>query len=189
MSVVSLTASKTINGTAVGDSLSGGSTGVDIGVVANDAVSNTQNLYIRHNGTQKITGASLFIQAFTGTYGGNYTSSADYARLQALGDLDYGLQFDEDWNRATPFNVLYQIKTGAGDSFATRRTVASTSMVRDNSGSEVDGSAAVAGEVGPAGNTVLGDNAHLKYRIAIPASETDGGLRQFDLVIAYNYTT
>lgn len=189
MPVVTLTASKTLNGPAVNDLLNGGASGVDIGTVANDAVSNTVNLYVRHNGANKITGASFFVQAYTGTYGGNYTPTADYAKLQGLGDTNNGLQFDEDWDRTVPFNVLYQVKTGDGDSFATRRAIAATSMVRDNAGSEADATAPVVGEIGPALNATLGDNAHLKYRIKIPASETDGGIRQYDTVIAYNYTT
>jgi hypothetical protein len=189
MAVVTLTVAKTIGGGQAADALQGGSTGIDLGTVANGAATSVQNLYISHNGTQKITGVAYYIQAFTGTYGGNYTAAADYAKLRTLGDSSYGYQVDEIYNSSPAFNgAFYQVATGAGDAFATRRTIPTTAMVYDSSGEQA-ASSPVAGEIGPSGNTVLGNRAKLKERVSIPASEVDGGYRQFDLVIAYNYTT
>lgn len=191
MPVVTLSVSKTVSGANVNDTLSGGSTGVDLGTVANGAFSNTTNLFVKHDGAQKITGLSYYIQSFTGTYGGNYTASADYAKLLALGDAGTpaGLQVDEVWNSSPNFQTFYQVKTGNADSFANRRVVPTTAMSRNNSGTEVGATTPVAGEVGPTGNTVIGDRAHVRERISIPSAEVDGGIRQFDAVFAYNYTT
>lgn len=189
---VTLTVSKTLAGPQVSDLLNGGTTGVDMGTVANNAVSATAHLLIRHDGVNKITSTAFYIQSFSGTpYGGAYTPAADLARLLALGDMtptSYGLQLEEDWDAAVPFSTFYQVKTGAADSFANRRTIAASSMSYNNSGVEANPSAPAAGEIGPDGNTTVGDRGHLTYRMSIPATETDGGIRQFDLVVAYSYT-
>lgn len=48
--------------------------------------------------------------------------------------------------------------------------------------------APVAGEIGINGDVTLGDNAHLKYRIYLANSFTDGGIFQWELVYAYSFT-
>jgi hypothetical protein len=189
MPVVTLTVAKTLTGTQAADSLQGGGTGVDLGTVANGATTSGQNLFVKHDGTQKITGLSYYIQAYSGTYGGNYTAAGDYAKLKSLGDGSDGYQVCEVWNESPTFTTLFQVATGAGDSFAARRTVPTTAMIYNNAGAEAAASSPVAGEVGPSGNTVLGSFAKLRERIKIPGAEVDGGYRQFDVVFAYNYTT
>lgn len=92
---VSLTISKTVAGSAVSDSLSGGGTGLDFGTCNNNEYvplinksSNTgkQTLYVRHNAvTDPITSLATYIAAFTQTYGGADSSSNDYVALKALG--------------------------------------------------------------------------------------------------------
>lgn len=192
MAVV-LTISSTINGSNYADVLAGGSTGVDIGTVTNGQVSSTKELIIRHDGVSKITGLSYYSQVFTGTYGGDYSAAADFAKLLAWGDKSptrYGLQFEETWNAGSPFGSPYNVYTGAGDSYANRRTMQASSMSYESSGSEADPSAPVAGEINVASNkTTAGNRAHLKQRVYVPGDETAGGKRQFDLVFAYFYTT
>lgn len=107
MTVV-LTVSKTLNGTAVNDTLAGAGTngtGVDLGAVTNGSYTNVTglagdnegqtDLYIRHDAVQDpITDCKTFIQAYLSTltsphsYGGPSTSSpaADLTRMFDLAD-------------------------------------------------------------------------------------------------------
>lgn len=198
MPVVSLVLSRTETGAQVSDLLQGGSTGCDIGTVANDAVSSTQELYLRHNGVNKITSSAYYIQPYSGVYGGNYDAATDYAKMKSLGDDisgDYGLMFDEDWNASPQFSSFYKIKTGFGDSFANRRNFPTTMQLYYNTGTAAksDPSAPVVGEVGPnddgATAQAIGNRSLLRFRVGLPASEVDGGIRQYDTVIAYTYTS
>ncbi len=190
---VNLTVSSTISGSNYADVLAGGSSGIDIGTVTNGQTSSTKELYIRHDGTTKITGLSFYLQTYTGTYGGDYSAAADYAKILAWGDKSptrYGLQFEETWNAGTPFISPYNVYTGVGDSYANRRTMQVGSMSYENSGSEADPSSPIAGEINVTANkTTYGNRAHLKQRMYVPGDETAGGKRQFDLVFAYFYTT
>lgn len=96
---VNLTVSKTLDGTAVSDSLDGSGTGVDYGSVTNgsyapvtDKVANTGklDLYIRHDATiDPITNFRVSIQQYgigTGfTYGGADSAANDFTTLTTLG--------------------------------------------------------------------------------------------------------
>jgi hypothetical protein len=198
MPVVSLTLSRTEAGTQVSDLLQGGSTGCDLGTVANDSVSTTQELYIRHNGLSKITSAAYYVQPYSGVYGGNYDPATDYAKMLALGDLtpgNFGLMYDEDWNSSPQFTSFYKVKTGFADSFATRRNFPNSMMMYFNTvtSAKTDPGSPVVGEMGPNDNGVtaqaLGNRALLRFRLGLPSTEVDGGVRQYDTVIAYTYTS
>jgi hypothetical protein len=198
MAVVTLTLSRSEAGTQVADLLQGGSSGCDFGTVANDSVSATQELFLRHNGVNKITSCAYYIQPFSGVYGGAYDPSSDFAKILALGDVtpgNHGLLFDEDWNASPQFSSFYKIKTGSGDSFGTRRNFATSMQLYFNSGTSAksDPSAPVVGEVGPNDNgaiaQAIGNRSLLRFRLSLPANEIDGGIRQFDTVIAYTYTS
>jgi len=198
MAIVSLVVSRTETGVEVDDELAGGETGCDIGTVPNNGASLAQTLHIRHNGANKITELAIYIQPYFGLYGGAFTASDDYNKLLDLGDDtggEYGLHNDEDWNNPTPFSTFYKFKTGSGVSFDTRRYVTTPSMYyRDpTTSSKTDPSAPVAGQLGPnndgADAQALGNRAQMKLRLALPASETEGGIRQWSTVISYIYTS
>ncbi len=92
---VNLTVSKTVAGSAVADSLAGGSTGVDLGSVVNgeyvpiinkSANTGKQTLYIRHDATvDPITSVGTFIAEYSGTYGGADTAAGDFTTLVTKG--------------------------------------------------------------------------------------------------------
>lgn len=44
------------------------------------------------------------------------------------------------------------------------------------------------GQIGIDGDTALGDNAHIKLRIYVRSDTTDGGIHQWEHVIAFSYT-
>lgn len=198
MAVVTLTLSRTETGVQVSDLLQGGSAGCDLGTVANDSVSATQELFLRHNGVNKITSCAYYIQPYSGVYGGGYDAATDYAKMLALGDTtpgNYGLMFDEDWNSSPQFSSFFKIKTGYGDAFGTRRNFPSTMQLYYNTSTAAksDPTSPVVGEVGPNDNGVVaqavGNRSLLRFRLGLPANELDGGIRQFDTVVAYTYTS
>jgi len=96
---VLLTISETIDGAAVSDTLEGGGSGVDLGVVTNNSyaprISKAANtgrldLFIRHDGAAKIADLGFFMQEFgvgTGfTYGGADTAADDFTNMKSLGN-------------------------------------------------------------------------------------------------------
>jgi hypothetical protein len=48
--------------------------------------------------------------------------------------------------------------------------------------------APVDGSIGIDGDTALGDNAHVKLRVYVRSDTTDGGINQWEWVIAYSFT-
>jgi hypothetical protein len=197
MPFVDLTIARTNTGDHMTDLLAGGASGMDMGTCINGAFSIAQNMRIRHNGSAKISGLAFYIQPYTGTYGGNFSPASDYARLRALGDLgggEFGLHVCEVWNESVPFTTFFKVRTGHGDSYSTKRNLNENAMYHVNTGTlvEADASAAQAGLVGVNDNSAesqqLGNRALLRSRISLPASEPDGGIRQWDWVFSYVYT-
>jgi hypothetical protein len=54
---------------------------------------------------------------------------------------------------------------------------------------ETAASAPVDGQIGPAGNTVLGSSAHLKYRLYIRSDFVNNGLLQWALTVSYSFVS
>jgi hypothetical protein len=172
-----------------------------------------QDLYISHDATiDPITDVKFFIQEYgigTGfTYGGADTATNDDATLRSLGNnsgssknnadgLSGGLWIDMDWNASTAnqfdqanFPALVKIfgdNVTDGTDLATAFALATDAMVYDAPG-ETAASAPVAGQIGKANDTVLGEAAHLKMRIYLPNAFSNGGIVQTELVIAYSFT-
>lgn len=197
MPFVDLTISRTNTGDAIADLLAGGHSGLDFGTCINGAFSAIQSMRIRHNGASKITGLSYYIQPYTATYGGNFSPASDYSRLRALGDLgggDFGIHVCEVWNEVTPFTTFFKVRTGYADSYSTKRNLNQDAMYWFNTGTsvETDASAPQAGIIGVNDNSTesqqVGNRALLRTRLALPASEPDGGIRQWDWVFSYVYT-
>jgi hypothetical protein len=191
---VAISVAKTLTGSSVADALAGGSAGYDMGSSrANTDQVPVNAFYISHDGGDFIENLSVYIQNYTGTYGGDYSAGADKAKILAHGDAATGgLQIEETATAlvGTPwFGSPYTIKTGFGDSYANRRLVPATAMTYNNGGTAQAPSAPVAGKVGSIGDSALGDRALLRKRYLVPVSETLGGKRQFDFVYTFNFTT
>ncbi len=189
---VSTTVSKTLGGATVADILTGSTTGYDLGTATQSSGSTPVNIvYFRHNGVNPITDASYYIANYSGSYGGDYNASTDYAKIIAHGDDgtgSFGLQIEETYSTAA-FASPYTIKSGQAVNYATKRVLRTTSMFYNNSTVETAPTLAVQGQIGASGNTTLGDNAKLRLRYIIAASETLAGKRQFDIVFSYTFTT
>lgn len=186
---VTMTAMKTISGSAIADSLTGGATGYDFGESQTGVSSPpTFPLFLKHDGTMEVTNVCLNIKAMSGTYGGDYSANSDLSAILAHGDAGYGLQFDPRWNGGD-FGTKTTIKTGVGDTYPNRLTLPTTVSSYTNSGTEIAASVPVLGEIGPSGNGTLGDRVHMTFRYVTPGTETNIGRRQFDLYFTYNFTT
>lgn len=172
-----------------------------------------QDLYIRHNATiDPITDVKTFIQQYgTGTgftYGGAQSAAADFAAIKALGaasgssknnanGLSGGLWIEMDWDsndttrfdQATfPTNVkIYGDNGTDGQDLASAFTLKSTALVYDAPG-ETNATSPVDGKIGKALDTVLGTNAHIALRLYLTTAYPDGGVIQWEWVIAYSYT-
>lgn len=84
---------------------------------------------------------------------------------------------------------------GQGSSLANAITVASEAMVIDSDqaqgGDATNGyipTAPVDGQIGKDGDTALGDNMHVGLRFQLLDSFSDGGILQWEWVIAYSFT-
>lgn len=174
------------------------------------------DIYAAHDGTNEITDFKVHIQQFglgTGfTYGGADSAVNDITNLLNFGDssgssknnadsLSGGLWMEMDADVASINQFDHASRSafvkifgdnggyasGDGRDLASAFLVVGDAMVYE-SGGETLASAAVDGEIGPAGNTVLGDAAHMAYRLYVPGSHTDGGILQHEVVYSYAFT-
>lgn len=220
---VLLTISETVTGPEVSDVLAGTSIGVDLGQVVNGQFSplssqinnlGHQNIYVSHNATvDPITGLKLFVQTFSGTYGGANNASLDIATLLSYGaassgsdknnidGLSRGLHMDQSYNVTStsqfdPTRETSGQKRIFGKSYA---GIDGSSLVNGflmhpdaatywDGANEIAPSAPTAGKVGKASDTVLGNRAHYRFRMYLHQAATEGGILQFDLVFAFSYT-
>jgi hypothetical protein len=183
-------------------------------LVDKSANTGKQDLYIRHNATiDPITSVKFYIGqygALTGdTYGGARTAAGDYTAIKALGNasgssknnadgLSGGLWIDMDWDATTAnqfdqanFPSLVKIFGDGGTDgidLASAFGLVTNAMVYDNSSFETAATTPVEGKIGKSGDTVLGDQAHVKLRVYLPSAFVEGGIYQVEFVTAYSYT-
>ncbi len=170
---------------------------IDHGNVASGAATSGVEIFIRHNGLNPITGCVFFIQPFTGTYSGAATAPSDFTELAttwgaASAAAFGGFQVNMDKNSAY---------VAAWGSSGTKDTIVSTKKLtftarNDDGGGAVAVSAATgvplhvdmgctSEGVVPIGST---PGVGFKARLMVPAATTLG-VRQFDQVLKYTYTS
>jgi hypothetical protein len=132
---VSITVSETMGGAAYADSLAGGDTGIDFGQTSNGAYTplvdqptneGAQQIWIRHDATvDPITSCAVFVQQYSGTYGGADSAANDYTNLKNMGYASagstannsngdwQGLAVDMDWD-VTQANQFDPSRIGSG---------------------------------------------------------------------------
>ena len=157
--------------TAIADSLAGGSTGLDLGSVTNGSSTTEEDIYIYHDGTNEITDVSFYLNAYSGTYGGGADAGSDLSEIIGWGDsgADQGFRLDNDHDGV----YEYYAKTGVMDSSANAVSLDDSSAGGTNSDD-------------------IGANphyAHIKTKVTVPSSEDTAGIRQFDFVCKYTYTS
>lgn len=180
-------------------------------IILKSANTGWQSLYVRHNAAiDPITSVGTFIDTYSQTYGGANSAAADYAMVKSKGNasgnsannadgLSSGLRVEHDADvggtlGASAFDgtraqvQIYGSGVTGGTTLATAFTIHQDALIYNNSGTAVDASAPVAGQIGKSGDTVLGDVALLKLRYYLETAATSGGIVQFDFVIKYSFT-
>jgi hypothetical protein len=172
-----------------------------------------RDLYLRHDAvTDPITSCGIYVQNFgVGTafaYGGADSAANDYTNLISIGassgtsknnsdGLSAGIWIDFDWDvsdvnqfniSGRPTEVFTIGKSNAGIDLANNIQIATVAMVYD-SGGETAAVTPVAGQIGISGDSVLGDNAHMKQRIYIPNTFLGTGIMQIEEVFTYAFTS
>jgi len=185
---VQITVSKTLGGGSVNDILSGGVGGYYLGVAAAGKFTDPNEVYVRHDGAERIIDLALYTAPFSQFYGGNVTAGNNYLQLALWGDEGYGLQMSEQAFGADAFSFIFDGNNGF--TFGNRRQVLSSAMLYNNAGTPTVPSAAEDGVVGPIGDTSYGDTCFVKLRVGVPAPPLYiGGAIQFDLVFFYQFTS
>ena len=182
-------------------------------VIIKNSNTGQQDIYISHDGTNSITNVKAHIEEFganTGfTYGGGDTAANDYTALKSMGNTSGSsknnadgnsaglwMEMDADVSIANKFDhatrsalvKIFGDNGTDGQDLASAFLIAADAMVYNASG-EQQASSPVAGEIGPAGNTVLGDAAHLQFRQYLASSFGQGGIFQVEVVISYSFST
>lgn len=150
------------------------------------------------------------------TYGGANTAAADFTKILNMGNADTmgsavannsdglgnGLHIEMDWDvitasqflgsRVGTFVRIYGdnggAATGDGRNLATAFAMKADAMAYNSGGTETLPSGPVDGIIGKTGDTVHGDRAHPRLRFYLRTDETDGGILQWEWVIAYSFT-
>lgn len=182
-------------------------------IIDKDLNQGAKTLYVRHDATiDPITDVKTFIQEYgvgTGfSYGGAASANDDFNTLVALGNASGSsknnadgfsggvwIDMDADASEVNQFDQagsptfvkIYGDNGTDGIDLDSGFALQPDAMVYDSVG-ETLASAPVAGQIGKAGDTVLGDNAKLKMRTYLPTSFPDGGIVQWEWVIAYSFT-
>ena len=144
----------------------------------NNGSSTVDDLYISHDGDEKIYSCGFYIQAYSGVYAGGDSAANDYTELLGWGAADIeGFLINQD---------LLGLWAAGYTSHKTGRGTVTMPITLD-SDSIVGGASLGDGEIEGA---VLGaEEAHVMVKIAVPAAETTAGTRQFDQVLAFTYTS
>jgi len=171
-----------------------------------------KDLYISHDGVNEISGLAMFLQEYGAgtsfTYGGSDSAANDSTSILGIGSgsgtsknngdgLSAGIWFDftanvSDTNQFDAVTraayVKIMGKASLGIDLATAQPVLKEAMVYESTGEQV-ASSPVDGQIGPAGNTVLGDAAHVRSRFYVPDGSLLSGIHQFEVVFVYAFTS
>lgn len=223
---VILTVSKTPIAAEFADNLQGGSVGMDVGQVIAGSYTPIQNqaansgrldVYFRaSNIVDPIQDVTIFLDDYTGVYGGSDSAAGDYATMLALGAADTGttnnntdfagglsrgLHMDMSWNvpgtnqfsyvressgQMRIFGKSYTGKDGA--MLSTGFVLHQDAMSYWNGTSELDASAPVAGKIGIPSDAALGNRGHMLLRFYLHQTASDGGYIQWDTVTSFSYS-
>lgn len=168
---------------------------IDHGNLSNGSQSGGQTIYIRHDGTNKITNVGLYMRAYSGVYGGSFTATGDLNELIS-------------WGNGVAANTFggFLINMDAIGGFPSTSWPIYTDKSIDLGGGVIGGFVHCTGQGDSEGNavelsarsgaTIDGEiqagsspNVRIQVAVAIPILEDTVGIRQWDQVLRYNYTS
>jgi len=163
---------------------------IPLGSVASDAEGSAVTVYIRHNGTNPIKNARLYIAPVASGYAGDATAQEDYDEMLAWGDSvvsgDYGgIQVNMDVSDGSPGSwpayddkdpdSSYTVRTGFGDT-ANNGLILSPNMSTEMSSP---------GIVPPS----MTNWPAMQVRVRVPTNEGDVGIRHISQKLRFTYTS
>jgi len=180
-------------------------------IISQPANTGHQDVFISHDATiDPITDVKTYVGIFSQTYGGAASAAADIATLIAKGQADdestannsnglsSGLRIEHAGigiaglgaSAFLPSRAQVKIYGNSGTDgidLASAFDLHVDACVWNNAGAETDATTPVTGKIGVAGDTVLGDTAHVGLRFYLENS-SDGGILQWDWIVAYSFT-
>lgn len=171
-----------------------------------------QPVYLSHDATiDPITDVKTFVAEYSQAYGGAVSALADIATLIAKGQADNELTANNSDGLASGLRIehagiaisglgasaflpsrgqvkIYGNAGTQGIDLASAFDLHVDALVYNNAGTAVDASAPVTGKIGKASDTVLGDTAWMGLRFYLEQAAPDGGILQWDWVVAYSFT-
>jgi len=181
-------------------------------IISQAANTGWQDLYAWHDATvDEITECKTHIAVYSQSYGGADSAANDYATLIAKGNADNEATANNSDGNASGLRIdhggidlaglgasaflpsraqvnIYGNNNTDGIDLASAFDLHVDAMVYDNAGSEVDATIPETGKIGKIGDTVLGDHMHIGMRFYLEDSAPDGGIIQWDWVLAYSFT-
>lgn len=162
---------------------------IDHGNSSNGNVTSAQELFVRHDGSNNITDVGLYIRQYSGTYNGSFTAIADIAEIlgwanesteagfggfhcNLLATSNYLASGWPTYSNKSPTGGFAH-RTGVGDSEGNAFTLPITT------------GALASGTI----QTGTAPNVRFKVRIQVPSDEDTIGIRQWDHVLKYNFTS
>jgi len=153
----------------------------DVGTLSPGSQSSVTDTYISHDGTVKIESCAIYILPYSaGVYLGADTAQDDYDLLLSWGDATYpatsggGLYINMNHSGGFPTADWQVFRTGFGDSLGASIDLPATAISTGT---------AVAGEIAASGE------AHLRWRLDVPASYTGTGIGYIDTLMYYSATS
>jgi len=184
-------------------------------IINQSANTGHQNIYVSHDATiDPITGVKTYVDDYTVTgasYGGADSAANDIATLISKGNADNESTSNNSDGLASGFRIehagisiaglgasaflpsrtqvnIYGNNNSDGIDLASAFDLHVDALVYNNAGSEVDATTPQTGKIGKAGDTVLGDVAHVGVRFYLEQNAPDGGILQWAWIWAYSFT-
>lgn len=163
----------------------------DCGQKSNGQTTDVVEFFVRHDGSNPITAAGIYIQPFTGTYAGRSTAAQDFAELLTWGGAGStnsfgGVQFNFNATAPSPYpaadwpTVSNKVPTNGSAVY---------SGVGDGAGAAITlptVSGCTSAGVIPNGSS---PNVRFQCRVQIPADLTTTGIRMFEIRLKYTATS
>jgi hypothetical protein len=160
---------------------------VDHGNAANGDSTSEKTIYIRHDGDNKITDVGLYVRQISGNYTGSFTAPSDIAELLSWGDANTESAFG---GILLNMNALTSFSSG----WATYNDKSPTcgfvcqNGVGDSEGNAIELPKSTGADT--AGEILGGENdVRFQMRIDVPADEDTIGIRQFEMVLRFSFTS
>jgi hypothetical protein len=166
-------------------------TPLDLGNKANGQIAGPSTIYIRHSGSNPITQCAFYINQLSSVYTGGATAVLDFAELKEWGDANIandfgGIQLNQNATGSFPSSSWPTVTnkvTADGKGAVSNSSQGSTSINAINLLTSTG--ASIAGEI-PNGAS---PNVRLQLRAQIPTNEAVVGIRQFELVLRFTFTS